>query len=258
MSESRRSALPDGPFPLQVCGINAVAEALDSGRSLERLYVRSGYRNARIDQLSRRARQAGIPVVPVPEQKLARYGKAHQGVVAILSPVPYCSWEEVVQRAYESGEDPLLLVCDRITDVRNLGAIARTAWIAGVHGLLVPHRETAALHSEAVKASAGALLHLSVSRVASLSQAVEQMKLQGIKIAAAEARQGLLPDQVSLTGPLALIVGSEGEGIGPSLLKLAEVRLSLPMRRPFDSYNVSVAAAMLLYEVMRQRHQAAM
>lgn len=238
---------------LTVCGLNAVAEALNSGRSLERLYVRSGPLNERQQALMRKARKAGIPVSVVPEPKLLRYAQNHQGLVAILSPVNYCGWEEVVQRAYEQGEDPLVLVCDRITDVRNFGAIARTAWITGVHGLIVPKKESAAINAETVRASAGALLHQSISRVASLKNVLVQLRQMGITVAAASAGAGLLPDEADLNRPLALVIGSEGSGIAPALLQEADWQLQIPMHRQFDSYNVSAAAAILLYEVMRQR-----
>ncbi|MCS6990780.1 MAG: 23S rRNA (guanosine(2251)-2'-O)-methyltransferase RlmB [Chitinophagales bacterium] len=239
-------------------GIHAVEEAIDSGRPIDRIWMRTGLQNPRLSQLRRKAQQANIPIAYVPQQKLRQWGKAHQGVVALLSPVHFVSWQEIVQHAYESGEHPLLLVCDRITDVRNFGAILRTAWIAGVHGVLIPQRHTAALNAEVVKASAGALLHVSLCREANLKKALGQLKNQGLLIAAAEAAHGIPPDQAPLNQPLALIVGSEGSGVHPQLLQLADLRLTIPMRRPLNSYNVSAATAMLLYEVMRQRGQTLM
>ncbi len=240
--------------PKFLYGINSVLEALQAGKSIDRIYVLAQQANPRRAQLRQLALQRGVPVQNVPEVRLHRLaGSNHQGVVALLSFVTYCTIDQIVDQCYAQGEDPLLLICDRITDVRNIGAMARTAYAAGVHGLIVPWQQTAALNAEAVKASAGALMHMPIGRERSLVQAIRTLRLHGVQTIAADPRAERLIRECDFTAPIAILLGSEGSGITASLLRLCDDRFRLPMRRPFESYNVSASAAMILYEVMRQR-----
>jgi 23S rRNA (guanosine2251-2'-O)-methyltransferase len=239
--------------PVVIKGIHAIEEALEAGRSIEKILLQRGARSDQISALVKSVRQREIPVQEVPVQKLMQFGAAHQGIVAIISPIAFYKTEEVLVQAYERGEDPLFVVCDGITDVRNFGAIARTAHVAGVHAIVIPQTETASINAEAVKASAGALMNIPVCRERNLLNAVKNMKLHGIQILAAEASGSKFIFECDLKIPTAVIVGSEGEGISKELLILADDLVKIPMANNFNSYNVSVAAGMILYEVMKQR-----
>ena len=236
-----------------VKGVHAVEEALSSDRSIEKILIQQGNRTPGISSIIRMAQEKEIPVQHVPEAKLFQLGAAHQGVAAIVSPIQFFKTDDIITQAYDRGELPVVIICDRITDVRNLGAIARTAFAAGAQAVIIPHTETAAINAEAVKASAGALLKLPVCREKNLVQTVKQLKLHGIQILAADAHGSKFIYEADLKMPTAIILGSEGEGIAKELLKLADEIVKLPMPNGFDSYNVSVAAGMMLYEMMRQR-----
>jgi 23S rRNA (guanosine2251-2'-O)-methyltransferase len=199
------------------------------------------------------AQQNEIPVQFVPIEKLNQFGSAHQGIAAVVSPISFYKTEDILSQVYERGEDPLFIVCDGITDVRNFGAIARTAHAAGVHAIIIPQTETASINAEAVKASAGALLKIPVCREKNLVQAVKNLKLNGIHILVAEAVGSKFIFEADLKIPSAIILGSEGEGVSKEFLKLADELVKIPMMNDFNSYNVSVAAGMILYEVMKQR-----
>ncbi|HYV91986.1 MAG TPA: 23S rRNA (guanosine(2251)-2'-O)-methyltransferase RlmB [Chitinophagales bacterium] len=239
--------------PVVIKGIHAVEEALTSGKSIEKIFIEQGNRNESVLSLIRIAREREIPVQNVPEVKLFQLGAAHQGIAAVVSPISFFKTEDIIAQAYERGQLPLLIICDRITDVRNFGAIARTAFAAGAHAIIIPQTETASINTEAVKSSAGALMKLPVCREKNLLQAVKQLKLHGIQILAAEAMGSKFIYQTDLKIPSAVILGSEGEGISKEFLKIADEIVKLPMANTFDSYNVSVAAGMILYEVMKQR-----
>ena len=239
--------------PVVIKGIHAVEEALTAGKTIEKIFIQQGNRGATISSLIKIARGKEIPVQNVPEKKLQQLGAAHQGIAAVISPISFFKTEDIIAQAYELGELPLLLICDRITDVRNFGAIARTALAAGAHAIIIPQTETASINPEAVKSSAGALMKLPVCREKNLVQAIKQLKLNGIQILAAESTASKFIFEADLKIPSAIIFGSEGEGISKDLLKLADEIVKLPMGEKFDSYNVSVAAGMILYEAMKQR-----
>jgi 23S rRNA (guanosine2251-2'-O)-methyltransferase len=239
--------------PVVIRGIHAVEEALESGKSIEKIFIQQGNRNESISAIIRVARERGIPVQQVPESKLLRFGTAHQGIAATVSAVFFYKTEDILSQVYDHGELPLFICCDRITDVRNFGAIARTAFAAGAHALIIPQSETASINTEAVKSSAGALLKLPVCREQNLINTLKQLRLNGIQILAADAGGADFIFEADLKIPTVIILGSEGEGIGKDLLKLADHIVRLPMKNDFNSYNVSVAAGMMLYEAMRQR-----
>lgn len=237
-----------------IFGIHAVKEALHAGRELERVLIRRGPGSANFRQLTAELKRAGIPVQQVPVEKLNRVtGKNHQGVIAWLSQITYARIESLLPAVYESGEDPLVLVLDRVSDVRNFGAIARSAECAGVHAIIVPTSGSASINPDAVKTSAGALHRVPVCRVEDLAGTLRFLRESGLGLFAATEKAEQTLFQTDLTGPAAIIMGSEEDGISNRLLKEAETWVSIPMKGTISSLNVSVAAGIMLFEVVRQR-----
>ncbi|MBK9730094.1 MAG: 23S rRNA (guanosine(2251)-2'-O)-methyltransferase RlmB [Chitinophagaceae bacterium] len=242
-----------GPRSQFIYGLHPVEEALLAGTTIERIFIQKGISKEGVTQILRTAQQQEVPVLFVPIEKLNRMHRNHQGVAAVVSPVQFFKIDDILAQAYSKGELPLLIIADRITDVRNFGAIARTALCSGVHALIIPQTETAALNSDAVKASAGALNKIPVCREKNLLQLLKQLKLNGIQIVASEMSGAKFIFEADLKVPTAIIMGSEGEGIAPELLRIADEIVKIPMTGKFESLNVSVAAGMILYEVMKQR-----
>ncbi|MCK4746095.1 MAG: 23S rRNA (guanosine(2251)-2'-O)-methyltransferase RlmB [Bacteroidales bacterium] len=237
-----------------IFGIRAVTEAIQSGQELERVFFRKGLRGDLAAELLSLARNSGVPIQFVPVEKLNQFTrKNHQGVVALISPILYHTLDQLVPGLFEAGKVPLLLLLDGITDVRNFGAIARTAECAGVHGLVVPRSGSARIHEDAVKTSSGALLTVPVCRVTGLGDAVKFLKNSGIRIVAATEKASLSFYDANLKDPLAIIIGSEEKGIHPSILALCDEEVSIPLHGQIASLNVSVAASLLMYEAVRQR-----
>ena len=240
-----------------IYGIRPVEEALDSGKHLDKIFIQKGLQGPQFRNLFQRIRGQGIPYQFVPLQRLQRITrKNHQGIIAYLSVVEYQLVERLLPMLYEQGRSPFLLVVDSVTDVRNLGAIARTAYAAGCDALVLPQKNSASVNADAVKTSAGALMHLPVCRELDLSASMSYMKDSGLAVVAATEKgedlyQCPLPD-----GPVALVLGSEEKGIQRGLLELADYRVRIPMSGEVSSLNVSVAAGILLYEVVRIRRRA--
>lgn len=237
-----------------IYGIRPVEEALDSGKQLDKIFIQKGLQGPQFRSLFQRIREQGIPYQFVPLQKLQRItSRNHQGIIAYLSMVEYQSVERLLPILYEQGRSPFFLVLDSVTDVRNLGAIARTAYAAGCDALVLPQKNSASVNADAVKTSAGALMHLPVCRALDLPASVTYMKDSGLAVVAATEKgedlyQGHLPD-----GPVALVLGSEEKGIRQGILELADYRVRIPMSGEVSSLNVSVAAGILMYEVVRIR-----
>ncbi|MGY6559641.1 MAG: 23S rRNA (guanosine(2251)-2'-O)-methyltransferase RlmB [Nitritalea sp.] len=237
-----------------IFGTRAVIEALQSDREVDKILIDKELNNDLIKALIRDAKAAQVPVVRVPEAKLNRITrKNHQGVVAHLSAIAYASLDHVIDSCYAKGEAPLILVLDRITDVRNFGAIARTAECAGVHAVLIPEKGSAQINSDAVKTSAGALHHLPVARAKNLFFAVKELQKSGLQLICVSEKAEAPMYATDFTVPTALILGSEEDGISAELLSLADGRVSIPMKGQIESLNVSVSAGVVIYEVMRQR-----
>jgi 23S rRNA (guanosine2251-2'-O)-methyltransferase len=237
-----------------VYGTRAVIEAVRSGKEFERVFVQQGLNNPLIKELKGVLQDAGIHFSIVPAEKLNRMVRGnHQGVVAYLSELEYHPVDQVVSGIFQEGKVPLLLILDRITDTRNLGAIARTAECAGVNAIIIPSRGSALLNADAIKTSAGALHHIPVCREDNLKETIAYLKDSGIRIVACSEKTDKLSWSVGLTGPLAIIMGSEENGVSPEYLKRCDGVLRLPMTGSVGSYNVSVATGMALYEVLRQR-----
>ncbi len=237
-----------------IFGIRAVTEAIHSGQELERIFFRKDLRGEQSSALISLARQSGIPSQFVPVEKLNRFTrKNHQGVVALISPILYHDLEKLVPSIYESGRVPLLMVLDGITDVRNFGAIARTAECAGLDGLIIPHKGAARIHEVAVKTSSGALLSIPVCRHHNLPEAVRYLRNSGIRIVGATEKSGLSFYETSFRDPVAIIMGSEEKGISGTILKMCDELVSIPLFGNISSLNVSVAASLMMYEAIRQR-----
>ncbi|MCK4853826.1 MAG: 23S rRNA (guanosine(2251)-2'-O)-methyltransferase RlmB [Bacteroidales bacterium] len=237
-----------------IFGIRAVTEAIQSGQELERIFFRKDLRGELSSDLLNLSRNEGIPFQIVPVEKLNQFTrKNHQGVVALISPILYHDLEKHIPMLFESGKTPLLLVLDGITDVRNFGAIARTAECAGVDGLIIPLKGSARIHEDAVKTSAGALLTIPVCRHHNLFEAVKYIKNSGIRVVGATAKADLTFYEADLRDPVAIVMGSEEKGISGTVLKICDELVSIPLFGNISSLNVSVAASLLMYEAIRQR-----
>ena len=233
-------------------GRNPIREALKSGAPLEKLLVAEGDLSGAARDIVRMARDAGVVVQFVERYRLDQIYPAHQGLLAFRSARAYATIEDILAHAKEKGEEPLIVVLDQVTDPHNLGAIIRSSECAGAHGVVIPERRAAGLTPACEKAAAGALAHLPVARVKNLNRALEELKRAGLWIVAAalEGENALTAD---LSGPLALVIGSEGEGISRLTLSLCDRRVTLPMLGNISSLNASVAAGVLLYQVVRAR-----
>lgn len=238
----------------QVFGIRAVMEAIDSGKEIESLFIQKGISGDLFRELRKLIDQYQIKYQYVPIEKLNRLTtKNHQGVVAFISPISFHKVEDLIPFIYENGETPLLLVLDRITDVRNFGAIARTAECAGVHGIVIPLKESAAIHSDSIKTSAGALFKIPVCRVHSLKKAVEYMQESGLQVIGCSEKNDESMYTVDYTVPTAVVLGSEEDGISNDLMRILDRFAKIPLKGEIESLNVSVAAGVVLYEAVRQR-----
>ncbi|HHY36509.1 MAG TPA: 23S rRNA (guanosine(2251)-2'-O)-methyltransferase RlmB [Firmicutes bacterium] len=236
-------------------GRNAVLEALRSGRPIGKILVAAGSRPGPLQELRRLARERGIPVQEVDRTRLDRLsgtGK-HQGVIARALAREYATVEEILQIARERGEDPFLLLLDGIEDPHNLGALIRTAECAGVHGVVVPKRRAAGLTAAVGRASAGALEYMAVAQVPNLARCIEELKGQGIWVVGADPQGEQVYTAADLTGPIAVVIGGEGKGIGRLVKEKCDFLVQLPMRGRISSLNASVAGSLLMYEILRQR-----
>ena len=236
-------------------GRNAVTEALRAGRPIDKLYIAGGDTDRAPGYIAALAREKGITVAECDRRKLDGMSvtHAHQGVIALCAVREYCSVEDILKRAEELGEDPFVIVCDEITDGHNLGAIIRTAECAGAHGVIIPKRRSAGLTAIVNKASAGAAEHLPVARVPNLRSALEELKEHGVWVYGTAADGSCELWKTELTGPIALVIGSEGDGMARLVRESCDFVLSLPMKGKMSSLNASVAGAVVMYEVMRQR-----
>ncbi len=238
-----------------IFGMRPVIEALKAGVEVEKLLLQNTIRSPQTAEIVRLARQAGVPVQMVPGEKLNRLTrKNHQGVIAYTAQVSYQKLSSLLPMIFEAGFDPFLLLLDKVTDVRNLGAIARSAEASGVHAIILPSRGSALLNADAVKTSTGALHRVNVCREDNLKTTIHFLKESGLRVAAVTEKESSNYWEVDLSGPLALILGAEDTGISEEYLKLADVRIGMPMAGEIQSLNVSVAAGIACYEVVRQRN----
>jgi 23S rRNA (guanosine2251-2'-O)-methyltransferase len=237
-----------------IFGRHPVVDAIRAGTAIDRLYLQQGTRGDFEKEIRQLSREYDIPLQYVPKERLNRMaGGNHQGVAGFLSLLTYYRLEDVVPHIYEKGETPLILLLDGVTDVRNFGAIARSAEVCGVHALVVPKTGSALINADAIKTSAGALTRLHVCRENSLVTAIEYLQASGIQVFASDLKAEKYLFDLDLKLPAALVLGSEDEGIQPAVLSRVSERFIIPQKGETDSFNVSVAAGIMLYEALRQR-----
>lgn len=256
MNEKRRPAAPPQEEPEgQLEGRNALQEALKSGRTIDKVFISDGQTDRGLQRLAALAKEAGAVVVPVDRRKLdaMSFTHAHQGIIAQAAARDYCSIDEILAEAESRGEAPLLVLCDDLSDPHNLGAIMRSAECAGAHGMIIPKRRSVGLTATVAKASAGAVEYMKVARVANLNSAIAELKGKGVWIFGTAAEGSVPMYRADLTGPAAIVIGNEGDGISPLVRKNCDMLLSIPMRGRISSLNASAAASILLYEALRQR-----
>ncbi len=256
MRYDKRKPLPERELSEgMIEGRNAVTEALKAGRTIDKVYLAEGSTDRSLTRLAAMAKDAGAVVVPTDRRKLDQMSPtgAHQGIIAAVAAHEYASVEDILALAEQRGEAPLIVLCDDLTDPHNLGAILRSAECAGAHGVIIPKRRSVGLTAVVAKTSAGAVEYLPVARVTNLAQTIQTLKDRGVWIygAAGEAKADLY--HTDLTGPAAIVIGNEGEGMSKLVRESCDVLVSIPMKGHISSLNASAAAAVMLYEALRQR-----
>jgi 23S rRNA (guanosine2251-2'-O)-methyltransferase len=237
-----------------VIGRKAVIEALQNGIQLDKIYLDTKAIGDEILQMKKLATQLIVPVSYVPVAKLNGFNVTnHEGVIAQIAKVQYQNLQDTISFITENGEVPLFLILDGITDIRNIGGIARTAYCTGVQAIIIPDKGVGALNEDAMLTSAGALEKISICRVNSLMKAVDELHLNGIKVYATEMTAEKSFSEIDFTEPCAIVLGNEEKGIHPPLLKICDEKIKIPMAGGFESLNVSVATGIILYETMKQR-----
>jgi len=237
-----------------VIGRQAVIAAMEGGKQLERIYLQATVHGDVIDTIRLLAEKSLVPINKVPVEKLNSFNVSnHEGCVAVISKIQYQNLQDVISFTVEKGETPLFVMLDSITDIRNIGAIARSAFCFGVHAIIIPDKGVGALNEDAILTSAGALEKLAICRVNSLMKAVDELHLNGIKVFASEMTADKKVFDIDLKEPCAIVLGGEEQGIYPALMKICDEQFQIPMTGDFESLNVSVANGIILYEVMKQR-----
>ena len=247
----QRDAEADGVIE----GRNAVIEALRAGTAIDKIYLAKGDTDSALGHIANTARANGVVVVNADRRKLDEMSRthAHQGVIAVAAVREYASIEDIFQRAEEQGEAPLIVLCDELSDPHNLGAVIRTAECAGAHGVVIPKRRSAGLTAIVAKTSAGAVSHIPVARVPNLTALMKELQKRGVWIFGAEMNGNTSLYEADLKGPAAIVIGSEGSGMSRLVAETCDFTVSIPMKGKINSLNASAAAAILLYEAVRQR-----
>ena len=241
-----------------IFGIHPLLEALEAGREIDKVMMRRGLRTEESARILALARERSVPVQFVPEERLGRLTqRQHQGVIAFISEIEYTPLEELVARVYEEGRAPFIVLLDGLTDVRNFGAIARTAECAGVDALVIPERGSVSVTADAVKTSAGALHRIPVCRVSSIAAAVGLLQSSGVRVVAASEKAEERYTETALQLPLGLVMGAEDHGVSTDELRMADSITRIPQVGAIGSLNVSVAAGILIYEAVRQEQLGA-
>lgn len=237
-----------------IFGTRAVMESINAGKDIDKVLVQKELNNDLIKELLQLCREVKIPVVRVPDGKLNRITrKNHQGVIAQMSSIEYASLDNVIDNCFAIGKSPLILVLDHITDVRNFGAIARTAECAGVDAIVIPEKGSAQINSDAIKTSVGALNFLPVARVRNLFYACRDMQKMGLTLVAITEKTEKVMYEADFASPVALVMGSEEDGISQEIMGIVDDRVKIPMAGNIESLNVSVSAGVAIYEAIRQR-----
>ena len=258
--KNRRPARPAAAAPAeetegQLEGRNALQEALRSGRTVDKVFIAAGEIDRGLQRLAAEAKEVGAVVVPVDRRKLdaMSFTHAHQGVIALAAAHVYYSIDDILEEAASRGEAPLIVICDELSDPHNLGAILRSAECAGAHGVIIPKRRSVGLTATVAKASAGAVEYMKVARVTNISAAIAELKQKGVWVFGTAAEGSIPMYQADLSGPAAIVIGSEGDGMSQLVRKKCDVMVNIPMTGRISSLNASAAASSLLYEALRQR-----
>ena len=237
-----------------IFGIRTIIEAIKAGKDIEKILIQKSNKGSLIKELLSIANSEGVPFQYIPSEKFKGFtGKNHQGVMAFLSEITYQKIEDILPTIYEKGEDPFILILDQVSDVRNFGAIARTAECAGVHAIIVPEKGSAAINSDAVKTSAGALMKIPVCRVKNLNTTLDLLKESGLQIVAASEKSDYNYTDIDFSTPSAIIMGAEDTGVSKHILEIADKVIKIPILGTIESLNVSVATGVILYEALRQK-----
>ena len=239
----------------QLEGRNALTEALKSGRTIDKVFVAAGDTDRSLQRLAAQAKEAGAVVVPVDRRKLDQMSttRAHQGIIALAAAHVYYTIDDILEEAASRGEAPLIVICDELSDPHNLGAIMRSAECAGAHGVIIPKRRSVGLTATVAKASAGAVEYMKVARVTNINNAITELKEKGVWIYGTAAEGSIPMYKADLTGPAAIVIGNEGDGMSQLVRKNCDVMVHIPMKGKITSLNASAAASILLYEAVRQR-----
>ena len=239
----------------QLEGRNAVTEALRAGRTIDKVFIADGDTDRGLQRLAAEAKEAGAVIVPVDRRKLdtMSFTRSHQGIIALAAAHEYATVDDILEEAAARGEAPLIVICDELTDPHNLGAIMRSAECAGAHGVIIPKRRSVSLTATVAKASAGAVEYMKVARVTNINNAINELKEKGVWVFGTAAEGSIPMYKADLTGPAAIVIGNEGEGMRQLVRKNCDVMVHIPMKGRISSLNASAAASILLYEAVRQR-----
>ena len=239
----------------QVEGRNSVLELLESGKDINKIFITRGEKHGSIHKIMAKAKERHVILVEKDKRQMDQMAqtKNYQGVIAMVPPFSYCELEDILEEAKKKQEDPFVLVLDGIEDPHNLGSIIRTAETAGVHGIVIPKRRAAAVNSTVNKVSAGAVEHMKIARVTNISEAIEKLKKEGLWIYGTDGKAKKYYYEEELTGPMAIIIGNEGNGMGEKVRKNCDFLIKIPMKGKVTSLNASVAAGIVIYEVVKQR-----
>ena len=239
----------------QLEGRNALTEALRAGRTIDKVFIADGDTDRGLQRLAAEAKEAGAVIVPVDRRKLDQmsFTRSHQGVIALAAAHDYYTIDDILEEAASRGENALIVICDELSDPHNLGAIMRSAECAGAHGVVIPKRRSVGLTATVAKASAGAMEYMKVARVTNINNAIAELKEKGVWVFGTAAEGSVPMYKADLTGPAAIVIGNEGDGMSPLVRKNCDMLVHIPMAGRISSLNASAAASILLYEAVRQR-----
>ena len=239
----------------QLEGRNALTEALRAGRTIDKVFIADGDTDRGLQRLAAEAKEAGAVIVPVDRRKLDQmsFTRSHQGVIALVAAHDYYTIDDILEEAAERGENALIVICDELSDPHNLGAIMRSAECAGAHGVVIPKRRSVGLTATVAKASAGAVEYMKVARVTNINNTINELKEKGVWVFGTAAEGSVPMYKADLTGPAAIVIGNEGDGMSPLVRKNCDMLVHIPMKGQISSLNASAAASILLYEAVRQR-----
>ena len=239
----------------QLEGRNALTEALRAGRTIDKVFIADGDTDRGLQRLAAEAKEAGAVIVPVDRRKLDQmsFTRSHQGVIALAAAHDYYTIDDILEEAAARGENALIVICDELSDPHNLGAIMRSAECAGAHGVIIPKRRSVGLTATVAKASAGAVEYMKVARVTNINNAINELKEKGVWVFGTAAEGSVPMYKADLTGPAAIVIGNEGDGMSPLVRKNCDMLVHIPMKGRISSLNASAAASILLYEAVRQR-----